>query len=64
MEGFWLGRWMDDQSLVSKVRLMRDVSGLIREGVLTSTIANQIALADVPTAINQQTDGKTLIVME
>lgn len=63
VEGFWLGRWMDDQSLLKKVSLIREVSGLIQAGVLTSDVSARVAFGDIPSTISQTHSGKTLIMI-
>lgn len=51
IEGFWLARYMLQLSLVKKVRLMRKVDKLIREGVLTSEVGQSFALEDITKAV-------------
>lgn len=63
VEGFALGRWMEEQSLPSKIQLMRQVGNLIRRGILTSRIEERIALRDVPSALQTAGSGKRLIVI-
>lgn len=61
VEGFLLGRWMDRQSLVTKIRVLRQVSGLITAGVLRTEIAARVPLADVPRFLQSPPPGKALI---
>lgn len=62
--GFWLGKWMDEQSLPVKIRLMRQVARLIRRGILTSRISRHIPLRDVPATMAAGWQGKAIIVMD
>lgn len=61
VEGFQLGRWMDRQSLLTKVRLLRQVNRLMRQGVLTTQIAARVGLRDVPAVLQDPPAGKLLI---
>ena len=61
VEGFWLGRWMDEQPLVVKFRLVRQLTKLVRDGILTSEISSGIPLSDVPTSVAGDGPGKRLI---
>lgn len=61
VEGFWLGKWMDEQSLFAKIRLMRHVTGLIRRGVLTTDVVERIPLIEIPTSLVSTHRAKILI---
>lgn len=64
VEGFWLGRWMDEQSLITKIRLLREVGSLIGAGVLTTDIAARIPLAELPAALEKAPSGKILVTTD
>jgi NADPH:quinone reductase-like Zn-dependent oxidoreductase len=51
LTGFWLGNWMLQQSLLGKIAVIRAISRLIRDGVLTSTIGPTFPLAQVAEAV-------------
>ena len=58
--GFWLARWMPQLSLIAKVKLIRTVSGLIQEGVLTSQIGEVFPLDRISDAVRAaETSGRT-----
>jgi NADPH:quinone reductase len=63
--GFWLGNYMETLKLPAKLKLVRRVSGLIREGVLASEIGASFSLdeitAAVQTAETQGRGGKVLL---
>jgi NADPH:quinone reductase len=61
VEGFMLGRWMDRQSLLNKIRLLRQVSRLIGSGELSTEIATRVRLPDVPPLLQSRPSGKVLI---
>jgi NADPH:quinone reductase-like Zn-dependent oxidoreductase len=50
VEGFWLGHWMPQQSIVSALLLFREIATLIRQGVLDSDIGQTFPLDQVATA--------------
>ena len=57
--GFWLARWMPQLSLIAKVKLIRTVSGLIQEGVLTSQIGEVFPLDRISDAVRAaETSGR------
>ncbi|MGE5192908.1 MAG: zinc-dependent alcohol dehydrogenase family protein [Deltaproteobacteria bacterium] len=51
IEGFWLGNWMARQNLIGKLRLVRILTGLILEGVLTSRVGEVFPLKNVADAV-------------
>ena len=51
VEGFWLGRWMDQQSLLSKLALVKQITKLIRQGILESEIAARYPLNEIKQAV-------------
>lgn len=53
IEGFWLGRYMERQSLMSKLSLVRKVAGLIRSGVLHSEIGATFGLDEIAAAVRE-----------
>jgi NADPH:quinone reductase len=61
IEGFHLGGWMDQQSLLTKVGLLRQVGRLIGSGVLSTEIAARVRLPDVPGCLQSRPAGKVLI---
>ncbi len=57
--GFWLARWMPQLSLIAKVKLIRTVSSLIQEGVLTSQIGEVFPLDRISDAVRAaETSGR------
>lgn len=57
--GFWLARWLPQLSLIAKLKLIRTVSGLIQEGVLTSQVGEVFSLDRVSDAIRAaETPGR------
>ena len=51
ISGFWLGNYMETLKLPAKLKLVRTVSGLIRDGVLASEIGESFQLDDVVSAV-------------
>lgn len=51
ISGFWLGNHMETLKLPAKLKLVRRVSGLIREGVLASEIGTNFSLDEVNAAV-------------
>ena len=51
VEGFWLGNWMAQQNIVSKLRLMKTLARLILSGELSSEISETFPLAQVADAV-------------
>lgn len=51
LEGFWLGHWMAQQSLLGKISLIRTVSGLIQSGTLSSQVAGTYSPDQIATAV-------------
>lgn len=65
VEGFWLGKFMNGVSLPFKLLLIRRITGLIRDGVLASTIRRTIPLDQITEAVTAAEDssqeGKILL---
>jgi NADPH:quinone reductase-like Zn-dependent oxidoreductase len=65
IEGFWLARWLPAQSLVGKLRIVRTIAQLMREGVLVSEVGQTFPLeeigAAVQTAEQKARGGKVLL---
>jgi NADPH:quinone reductase-like Zn-dependent oxidoreductase len=65
IEGFWLSRWMQSQGLVSKLSLVRNITRLIREGVLTSDVGQTFTPEEITAAVRHAEQparqGKTLL---
>ncbi len=60
IEGFWLARWLPRLNLLKKLQLIRTVSGLIREGVLSSDIGEVFPLDRVADAVRAaETPGRS-----
>lgn len=49
--GFWLARWLPQLSLLAKLKLIRTVSRLIQEGVLTSQVGEVFPLDRIGDAV-------------
>ena len=59
ISGFWLGNYMETLTLPAKLKLVRTVSGLIREGVLASEIGDSFPLEEVVAAVQAaETPGR------
>jgi NADPH:quinone reductase-like Zn-dependent oxidoreductase len=67
VSGFWLGHWMARQKLIGKLRLVRTITGLIREGVLVSEVGESYPLDRIADAVREAErpgrGGKTLLRM-
>ncbi len=65
VSGFWLGNYMMHRSLLFRLRLVRRLTGLIRDGVLHTDIARTYALTEVTSAVRAAEDsavtGKVLL---
>ncbi|HVK15795.1 MAG TPA: zinc-dependent alcohol dehydrogenase family protein [Fimbriiglobus sp.] len=53
VEGFWLGHWAKSRSLPKKLRLIRQIRGLIQSGVLASNVAAIYPLDQVTEAVRK-----------
>jgi NADPH:quinone reductase-like Zn-dependent oxidoreductase len=51
VEGFWLGRWAKRRSIPQMLRMVREVRGLLREGVLTTENVEEFPLDRVREAV-------------
>ena len=59
VEGFWLGPWMENQGLLTKLRLIKTVAGLVTAGVLDSEIGETFPLERVADAVDaSETPGR------
>jgi NADPH:quinone reductase-like Zn-dependent oxidoreductase len=67
IEGFWLARWILTQGLVAKLRLVKKIANLIREGVLSSEVGQSYHLDQIADAVREAEkvgrDGKVLLRM-
>jgi len=67
VEGFWLGRFMEQASLPYKLRLVKRLTRLIQSGVLSSEISASFPLSQIQSAVRSAEDstirGKTLLRM-
>jgi NADPH2:quinone reductase len=67
LEGFWLGRFMEQASLPYKLKLVKRLTRLIQSGVLSSEISGSFALSQIHDAVRAAEDsrarGKTLLRM-
>jgi len=51
IEGFWLSRWMQQQKLFGKIRLMKQIAKLIQQGTLASEVAESYPLEQYAEAV-------------
>jgi NADPH:quinone reductase-like Zn-dependent oxidoreductase len=59
IEGFWLARWMTEAGVLNKLRIMRRITQLMREGVLVSNIAATFPLDQIANAVRTvETPGR------
>ncbi len=65
IEGFWLGPWMLSLSLPQKLLLMRRITGLIKDGILTTDVCESFPLTRISEAVTAATqparEGKVLL---
>jgi len=65
LEGFWLARWMARQRLLSKLRLVKQITRLIREGILSSDVRESFPLEQISEAVRTAEEtasgGKVLL---
>ncbi len=47
ISGFWLGHWMRSRSIPQSLGLFREISNLIRQGVLATSIGEQLDIQEV-----------------
>jgi NADPH:quinone reductase-like Zn-dependent oxidoreductase len=50
IEGFWLGNFLSRLGLAGKLRIIRTVGKLIREGVLASEVGRSFTLPEIKAA--------------
>lgn len=67
VEGFWLARWMQQQKLVGKLKLVRAITRLMREGTLVSEVGETFPLERIAEAVQTAEatgrGGKTLLTI-
>jgi NADPH:quinone reductase-like Zn-dependent oxidoreductase len=51
VEGFWLGNFMNDRNLIFKLKLVRRITRLILDGVLSTTVAETYSLDQIADAV-------------
>lgn len=51
IEGFWLGNWIREQRPLTMLALFRNITALLRKGVLTSEIGATFAIDDISAAV-------------
>lgn len=51
IRGFWLGGWMQQQSLLTKMSIIRKISKLIGDGTLSSDVGQRFPLEQVKDAV-------------
>ena len=63
VDGFWLGNFMERQSLLKKLRLVRTITKLIGDGILASEIESSFPLDEIRQAVAEaeQPGGKILL---
>src|SRR5262249_52985703 len=65
VEGFWLSVWVAQQNPLTMLRLFKSINRLMREGILTSEIAQPFPLEEVRAAVQQaetpSREGKVLL---
>ena len=60
IEGFHLGSWLEGESLMTKILLIRKAQKLIADGTLATTIHKQFQLADINQAISEYQKNMSL----
>ena len=59
IEGFWLAPWMARQKLLSKLRLVKAITRMMRQGVLVSDVEGTFRLDEINDAIRAvETTGR------
>ena len=65
VEGFWLGNFMNDRNLLFKLKLVRRITRLILDGVLSTTVGEIFSLDQIGDAVAAaeatSRDGKVLL---
>ena len=51
ISGFWLANHMNSLNLIGKIKLVKTVGKLLREGVLTAAVEETFPLAEVQAAV-------------
>jgi len=59
IDGFWLARWMMQSGVINKLRLVRRITRLMREGILVSDVASMFPLEQIADAVRAvETPGR------
>jgi NADPH:quinone reductase-like Zn-dependent oxidoreductase len=53
IEGFWLGHWSRERSIPALLRLFREITHLMRSGVLTTEVGRQYPLDAIADAVRE-----------
>jgi NADPH2:quinone reductase len=53
IEGFWMSEWSQAQSIVTMLRLFRQIGRLMNAGILVSEIGNAYPLEEIQSAVKQ-----------
>ncbi|QDU36470.1 Alcohol dehydrogenase [Maioricimonas rarisocia] len=65
IRGFWLGPWMEQQSLPAKLRIVSEIKRLIASGILGTDVAESVPLDSIQTAVataqESGREGKVLL---
>jgi len=68
IQGFWLGDWVKEKSLLGKLKLIRQISKLIRTGVLATEVGAKFSLEEVRSAVREAAApgkrGKVLLTVK
>jgi NADPH:quinone reductase-like Zn-dependent oxidoreductase len=68
IEGFWLSEWVKQQGVLRMLSLFRQITTLMRAGVLTTPVAATYGLDQLPAAIEhverQARGGKILLKLD
>jgi NADPH:quinone reductase-like Zn-dependent oxidoreductase len=68
IEGFWLGHWMRQQSILKSLAHFREITKLIRAGVLESEVGTHFPLDQIAAAVKEADSigrgGKVILRIE
>jgi NADPH:quinone reductase-like Zn-dependent oxidoreductase len=53
VEGFWLSNWASQQSVITMIRLFRQIRKLMTAGILTSEVTSSYPMSEVTTAVRE-----------
>ncbi|QDT39805.1 zinc-dependent alcohol dehydrogenase family protein [Stratiformator vulcanicus] len=53
VEGFWLARWMESQSLWGRLSVIRKVSKLLGEGIIQSDVGQSFSMTEIREAVKK-----------